>query len=530
MDTGISKINYEEPQGRPDGSTAWLRTSKIPLRDKSGKIFGVLGTYEEITERKLAEEDLFNSRQLLQVVLDTIPQRVFWKDKNSVYLGCNKPLAEDAGYADPGALIGKTDYETASKEIADKFRADDRYVMETGESKSNYEEPQVRPDGSRAWLRTSKIPLRHKDGEIFGILGTYEDITERKLAEEGLRESEERYRSIIETANEGIWILDKEFNTSFINQRLAEILGYTGAEMAGRSLFDFVPNDDRALIRDQFAQRKKGMRSRYECRFRHRDGKPVWCLVSGSPLLDRDGAFAGSFGMITDINERKQTENALKLANNRLNLLTSITRHDIRNQLTLLSGYLELSGQTLNDPVKTREFLEKEKKIAEMIALQIRFTRDYEELGSKVPEWQDVARIVHAVTSQLPLREITIDTRVPGIEIYADPLLEKVFYNLIDNALRYGGGKMHTIRIDPHAEEGHLVIGVEDDGVGIPDTEKTLIFEHGHGKNTGLGLFLSREILAITGLSITETGAEGKGARFEITVPDGAWRARPARE
>jgi PAS domain S-box-containing protein len=138
----------------------------------------------DITERKRAEVALFNSRQMLRSVLDNIPQRVFWKDLNSVYLGCNKLFILDFGYEDPGEIVGKTDYEHASAATADLYRVDDREVMESGRPKLNYEEPQIRPDGTQGWLITNKVPMYNQDGQVTGVLGTYEDITERKRAEE----------------------------------------------------------------------------------------------------------------------------------------------------------------------------------------------------------------------------------------------------------------------------------------------------------------------------------------------------------
>ncbi len=137
----------------------------------------------DITARTRAEQDLFRSRETLRKILDTAPQRIFWKDRHSVFLGCNRRLAEDAGYADPNDLIGKDDTGTASAEMAAHYQADDRLVMESDRPKLDFEEPQMRPDGSRRWLRTSKVPLHGPDGRVIGILGTYEDITERKRAE-----------------------------------------------------------------------------------------------------------------------------------------------------------------------------------------------------------------------------------------------------------------------------------------------------------------------------------------------------------
>ena len=124
------------------------------------------------------------------------------------------------------------------------------------------------------------------------------------------------------------------------------------------------------------------------------------------------------------------------------------------------------------------------------------------------------------------MRDVHVEIDPKNPEIFADPIFEKVFYNLIDNALRYGGAGMKTIRVSSQESDARLTILCEDDGVGITTEDKKKLFTRGFGKNTGLGLFLSREILAITGITITEKGVPGKGARFEIALPKGAWRMK----
>jgi signal transduction histidine kinase len=154
----------------------------------------------------------------------------------------------------------------------------------------------------------------------------------------------------------------------------------------------------------------------------------------------------------------------------------------------------------------------------------IRFTKEYEEIGVHAPTWQDCRTLVDTAAKQAPLGKVVVKNDLPaGMEAFADPLVVKVFYNLMDNAARYGG-KITTIRFFALESGDNNIIVCEDDGDGIPVEEKEKIFERGFGKNTGLGLFLSREILDITGITITETGEPGKGARFEITVSKGAWR------
>ena len=144
------------------GVISWNRTLKAQVGQRTRLL------EQELLERKRAQDELFNSRQMLRSVLDNIPQRVFWKDRNSVFVGCNKPFALDSGYEDPGELVGKTAYDTASAATAGLYHADDREVMESGRPKINYEEPQIRPDGSRAWLITSKVPMYDRDGQVIG--------------------------------------------------------------------------------------------------------------------------------------------------------------------------------------------------------------------------------------------------------------------------------------------------------------------------------------------------------------------------
>jgi len=189
MRTG-KPVEVEECYPQADGTMEYFYVVKSPVFGSNGQVVGSQGIQFDITPRKRAEEDLFNSRQMLQTILDTIPQRVFWKDRNSVYVGCNKPLAADCGFDDPSQLIGKSDFETKSAGTAEMYRADDRDVMETRKSKLNYEEPQVKADGTMGWLKTSKVPLYDKDGNVTGVLGTYEDITDKRRLEEQLRQAQ----------------------------------------------------------------------------------------------------------------------------------------------------------------------------------------------------------------------------------------------------------------------------------------------------------------------------------------------------
>ncbi|MGD0080689.1 MAG: sensor histidine kinase [Methanoregula sp.] len=223
-----------------------------------------------------------------------------------------------------------------------------------------------------------------------------------------------------------------------------------------------------------------------------------------------------------DIAERRRVEAALAMANRKLTLLSQITRHDISNRVFALLVELDAIKDIAGDGPVT-EHLEILEKTSLAIQDQIAFTRDYQEIGSQIPVWHQVAMVIREAARHLDHGTAEISVDLDRLEIFADPMIGKVFYNLIHNALRHGG-TVTRIAFSYHLSDSALVIICEDDGVGIPADEKQHIFTKGFGRDSGLGLFLIREILSITGISIKETGTEGTGARFEITVPPGDYR------
>ena len=223
-----------------------------------------------------------------------------------------------------------------------------------------------------------------------------------------------------------------------------------------------------------------------------------------------------------DITDRRRTEQALSEANKKLTLLSTITRHDILNQLTGLQGYLGLIEEKSTDPA-TRLLAHQAQRSGEVIRDQISFTRQYEDIGVQSPSWQDVSTSALAACRDGRFRNVSVDPSLTGIEIFADPLLKQVFYNLFENARMHGGTVTKIVVSRAASPEGADVV-VADDGKGVPPEEKQKIFEKGFGSHTGLGLYLVQEILAITGLTIQETGEYGRGARFVIHVPADRFR------
>jgi len=400
------------------------------------------------------------------------------------------------------------------------------------------------------------------------LIHVIEQATTRRTAELALRESENRFRTIIENIIDVYYRTDSEGILIYASPSVLQMLGYDSLdEVIGKRNGEFWKEPAEREIFMALLKEKKEVRD-YEVTLLTRAGEAIHVAVSSRICTDENGAFDGVEGILRDISERKKAEAelkaknlelaemnrelsdtlkkltavqtelaernqdlivreeslkrsaaALKRANKQLNLLSSITRHDILNQITALNGYLTLVRDELPDGITTG-YLDMLESVAGTIETQIAFTRVYQDLGSQEPQWLEISSLIpHITISGLTITESDLN----GIRIYADPIAGKVFENLLDNTIRHGGA-VSRIEVTAHKEPGHLIITWDDNGVGIPASEKELIFQRGYGKNTGFGLFLVREILSITGITIREIGTEGNGARFEILIPEGGYQ------
>lgn len=396
----------------------------------------------------------------------------------------------------------------------------------------------------RDLLRTKKTAMftaqhRHRDGTLVDveIMANYvekdkkefsfafvRDVTQRKQMEEELKESEERYRRLLSQSFDAV-VIHQDGTLVFANDAAARLVrAQSPAEMVGRPTLDFVDPRCMALVADRIRVMSASPGTAVpliEERFRCADGTSVDVEVVATSTLYKGRPAIQVVGR--DISGRKRTEEALRVANRQLGLLTSITRHDILNKITVMSGYLELARQGQQDP-EMQKYLAQLESNTRSIGEYIDFTRIYQDLGSTKPRWQKIAGLIPA--SRLP-PGITLQAEVGDVAIYADPILEKIFSSLLDNTIRHSG-TASTIRVSCCEENDGLTLLWEDDGRGIPSAEKEKIFCQGYGKNTGFGLFLTREILSMTGITISETGEPGRGARFEIKVPAGCYRVEPA--
>jgi PAS domain S-box-containing protein len=274
----------------------------------------VLAVYAQfvITERKQAEEALRQEKEFNENIVQTANAVI-------VTLDVNANITEFNNYAE--RLTGYSREEVIGQNWIDLFipSEDREYIHQVFQQVYHgkeffwgHENPIVCKDGSLKLISWQNSLLKDDEGQTIAVLSIGVDITERKRAEEALRESEERYRRIVETAYEGIWIIDAESKTAFANSRMTEMLGYAADEMIGKPLFDFMDEEWKASAAANVERRRRGVTEQHDFKFRRKDGTELWAIVTTNPLFDEEGQYAGALGMITDITERKQGEVALR--------------------------------------------------------------------------------------------------------------------------------------------------------------------------------------------------------------------------
>jgi PAS domain S-box-containing protein len=338
-----------------------------------------------------------------------------------------------------------------------------------------------------------------------------------------LVESRDKYLDLYDFAPLGYLTLNHDALIEEVNLTGATLLGVERANLVNTRFRKFIAPEYTDPWDRYFMNVLRGGQT-HSCPLvlKRGDGSTFPARLESVPVTDRGNDSPTVRVTISDITYIRQAETALRISNKKLNLLSSITRHDILNELTVLSGSLELSLGKIKETERI-EHIRRAQSAADRIRRQIAFTREYEDLGSKAPIWQPVPATVRAAASLLTTKTITFEIPEERLEIFADPLLAKVFFNLFDNA-RQHGGSVSRITLSYHPADNGLTIVVADNGTGVAPEQKTHLFDRGFGKNTGLGLFLSREILSITEITITENGIPGRGAQFEIFVPQGSFR------
>jgi len=362
------------------------------------------------------------------------------------------------------------------------------------------------------------------DNQVVGIQTILRDITERKKVEEALRESEEKYRELINGMNDTAWVIDFDCGFIDVNDAAVRVLGYSREELLSMNIFgiDFTldPEKIRALVKGM----PKDEIQVFETAHTTKDGKTIPVEINSS-LVTYKGK-QSILSIARDITKRKKAEEELKrmmkeltMAIEKLGVVGKLTRHDARNKLSVITNNLYLAKQRLADDPKTLEYLGEIESAIDQVEKIFDFARTYEMLGVEGLSYVNAEKSVEEAAMLFSeLNGAKLKNECHGLTVLADSLLRQLFYNLIDNTLKHGE-EVSQIRIYYKEGKNQLKLVYEDDGIGIPEDEKEKIFKEGYGKGTGYGLYLIQKICEVYGWAIQERGKPSKGAQFTMTIP-----------
>jgi PAS domain S-box-containing protein len=502
------------------GEKRLVTVTKIPKLDADGNVQFVVCTGHDITDRKLAEDALRQSDERFQLVNRAMFNVIWDWDLQTDALWWNENFQTLFGYRTEE--IEETVESWTNRihpEDLDRVTRSIHTAIDSGRQSWSDQYRFRRKDDTYAEIEDRGHIVREANGKPVRMIGAMQDITESKMLEKELHDKSNEQALLLDNIQTMVYFATDPETHGKTNQARADFLGKRIEEIEGMKIRELMPKDSAevAIAGNRYVFETKKPYHGLEWLTNWKGERRLFS-VTKVPKLDEKGNVEFSICSAHDVTDLEETRSALSLANKKLNLLGNVTRHDILNQLTVISGGLDMAEGIVKED-KARRYMDMAMNASRSIEKYLEFSRDYEKMGTAKPEWIEVREACAKGVSTLETGDANLIVELDGIEIYADKLLEKVFHNLIGNALKHGG-KVSTVRIHSRREDGHMVLVCEDDGNGIPEDKKKSILEG----RLGRGLYLVKEILAITGMTVEETGVEGRGARFEIRVPNDKYR------
>jgi PAS domain S-box-containing protein len=504
-------------------------------------IASVRKPYEDLTT---SNAELCQNRNMLSNVMNNIPQAIFWKDRNSVYLGSNLVLARQAGLNNPEEIIGKSDFDLPwSREESEGYRADDHEVMEKQEEKYHIIETQRQQDGSSIWLDTTKIPLKDGSGSVYGVLGVYEDITARKQAQDALQSSEERHRTILQAAVSGFWLMDMSGRLLEVNESYCRMSGYSEQELLSMHISDLEAGETPAATEKRIQNIMTDGQDRFESRHRRKDGSIFDVEASAKYQAIEEGRIVV---FLSDITLQHKLEEQFRQSQKMeaIGLLAGGVAHDFNNILSVIIGYCSLLEMKTFSAAEEKNALAcisaSAEKAAQLTGGLLAFSRK-QVIDPKPVDLNDIVRNVQKFLVRIIGEDITLKaiTNNAPLLVMADiGQLEQVLMNLATNArdAMPKGGAM-TIETELQEIDGSFVanhgygkpgqyalMSVSDTGFGMTEEVRSKIFEPFFttkeiGKGTGLGMSIAYGIVNQHNGFIYVYSELNKGTAFKIYLP-----------
>jgi PAS domain S-box-containing protein len=502
----------------PHGKKVAEYTSNPIVRH--GGVIGFQSILRDITDRRSAEENLRTCSQEYERLFDSTVEGVIISGADGKISSANPAAAKILGYSSPRELVGME----AAELYADpeQRKALLKQLMDTG-SVQGFEAALKRRDETQVCIQSNVTLHKDVEGNVLRTDSVFRDISERENVEDEntVLENQQKFEGLFMGNPEATVYLDREFHILDVNPWFTGLFGYSRDEVKGKRLNDIVVPKDHMEEAEEL-DNKAGEGYVYHDTIRiRRDGSLVPVSISAAPIFIR-GQLEGYIGVYKDISQQKNAEEKLAMMNEKLRVVGGLTRHDVRNKLSAITGNAYLARKELAGNSKVLEYLEEMETAVRQTVKIFDFAKAYEMLGAQELVYVDVEKTAdEAVSLFSDLKGVKMTNDCHGLSVLADSLLRQLFYNLIDNSLKHGQ-KATTMRIHYEAtSQGELRLLCEDDGVGIPLGEKPRLFKEGYntGGSTGYGLYLIEKMMEVYGWSIRETGTPGKGAQFAIAIP-----------
>lgn len=536
---GISE-QYELKYQCRDGSQLWTLTSAAPYYSSDGQWAGGLGMIVDITQRKEAEEALRGSQRRVADIINFLPDATFVIDRGGRVIAWNKAAEEMTGIKAED-ILGKGDYEHSLPFYGYRRPILADHVLNYEQDwEANYLYIEIKgqiiigeslcrtKDNPQAYLWAVATPLYDVHGNITGAIESIRDVTDRRKAEDDLKASEEKYRRVVENANQGIWLNDHNSIITFANEKIASLLGHRAESMVGCSLFEFVPQEYRQVALLMAEQNRKGMRVEQDLQFCRQDGSKLWALVSMTPIIT-DGIYSGSLVMISDVTERKNLE--LQMARlDRLNMVGQMAAcigHEIRNPMTSVRGFLQILAQNelYRQDIEHFELMIEELDRANSIITEFLSLAKNKAIELKRNNLNSIVRsIIPLINAEALVQDKVVQVHlqeVPAL-LLDEGEIRQLLLNLARNALdAIPTNKGLTIKTYP--KDAEVILAVQDQGNGINpvilrDIGKPFLTTKKDG--TGLGLPVCYSIADRHNAVIdVESGQNGSTFYVRFKVP-----------